>query len=493
MALFVGFYLPWRSMQLFLLALVSVRAQNVTSLTTVRPTDSVFQWIGRTAIVNTQQGYNAVMYDMPGVEVRFRVQGTRSVSALIQQNVADGPTGVTSSCTNPWSGNRLNNFLVFQDGIRIVEQRQELNPGTSCWYCTFDTGVHNVSSEVNMYQLVTGLDISKEYEIRLSKDSEADFASCEPWPNWVMLHGILIEEGAEILAPLAPANAPAKIEIIGGSAASGRCDLCGKPWTAPVSTEEERLQATSLHKSWVGQLCGPHGMDADCHITAWSGMGITSSLDANADVHLPQVFRRTVQTLPDDGNQWNFSLWRPDVVVLDLGLEDAGVMDQPGEFQQEYIKLVLNLAEWYGPHVKIIAGCGTTTTSYCQEIREVVLNRTLDAICIDYLALDRGGLNHNSCCGFPDRDTHENLMSVVRSKVERVIADRNCTKRSSRGPFAAIITLLCICLTAAFFLIWQLVRKCTGTSRARAYSIESDESEERQVPFRRTSELSARR
>lgn len=65
-------------------------------------------------------------------------------------------------------------------------------------------------------------------------------------------------------------------------------------------------------------------LQASCHTAAWSGFALTRSHYCNKPVTMPEIWQRTLATVPTDGvgglqNRWNFTAWRPAAVVINLG------------------------------------------------------------------------------------------------------------------------------------------------------------------------------
>lgn len=371
------------------------------------PADNdAFRFIGRSEIVDIEGG-KGVRFDVPGFEIRFRVTGTSTVRVLLQQKWTSEPPFLPSGCC--CTGSKPHNFLVFVDG---VPQETPLE-GSECYRCTFDTSIHENDLDVQSYPVAHSLNPDEMHEIRIVKDSEADWNRCEPWPNWLVFHGIKVDAGRA--APAPPPPDQLRIEIVGGSTTSGYCNLCVAPWHAPTGDSVDQRSA-SLDLAWTGILC--NNMTAACHITAWSGLGVISNLGTKQGRwHTPDLFRRGVQS--DPASVWDFSSWVPNVLLIDLGSNDRSAWDDPN-FVSTFLQFVSNYTSAYGPKTKVLVGCGMTETGYCPHIHSVVKQSQDNGLSVHYM--DLSGMQDWACCGHPSPTAHAKIAAHVRNLVEHVLA-----------------------------------------------------------------------
>jgi hypothetical protein len=77
-------------------------------------------------------------------------------------------------------------------------------------------------------------------------------------------------------------------------------------------------------------------LDADFHLISQSGWGVLSSWDNNPNCNIPQYYDKVCGLLYGPLNEklgaflpYDFSKWQPDIIVVNLGTNDASAFDQP--------------------------------------------------------------------------------------------------------------------------------------------------------------------
>lgn len=114
---------------------------------------------------------------------------------------------------------------------------------------------------------------------------------------------------------------------------------------------------------------------ADYHIIAHSGMGVVRNYGYKEKVSpnaMPDRFNRVFdeQELP----LWNFRLWKPDVVVINLGTNDFSTQPFPDKtvFKVGYEKLIKEVGKQYGD-VPVFCIVGPMTDEPCYSyVKEMV-------------------------------------------------------------------------------------------------------------------------
>jgi hypothetical protein len=164
--------------------------------------------------------------------------------------------------------------------------------------------------------------------------------------------------------------------------------------------------------------------DAECHTAAWSGYGMVKNC-CGGETLASDIWYRTLGTIGSANtsdphgtvkyNQWNFSSWVPDVVVINLGTNDN--LGQRQEliplYNQTYLDLVVNAAHVYNMHkreqqnanygVQFLLACGPMSDAYCSQVEWVIeqcQQQNIQASFLDF----RGFLNGTfgeACCGHP--------------------------------------------------------------------------------------------
>lgn len=124
-----------------------------------------------------------------------------------------------------------------------------------------------------------------------------------------------------------------RIEFIGDSITSGEgCVGAQKEmdWGSLVFSSVQNyatLTANALH--------------ADYHVISQSGWGVLSSWDGNPACNLPDYYEQICGLLPANGTRYQelgayeknpFTLWEPDIIVINLGTNDVCSFSQPSAY-----------------------------------------------------------------------------------------------------------------------------------------------------------------
>ena len=121
---------------------------------------------------------------------------------------------------------------------------------------------------------------------------------------------------------------PYKFEFIGDSITSGEGTIGAREENDWIS-----MFFSSVHDyaMLVSEAC-----NAECHIISQSGWGILTGWDNNPYNALPKYYDKVCGLLKGERNQtlgaqeaYDFDSWQPDVVVVNLGTNDASAFEQP--------------------------------------------------------------------------------------------------------------------------------------------------------------------
>jgi lysophospholipase L1-like esterase len=153
--------------------------------------------------------------------------------------------------------------------------------------------------------------------------------------------GILLSENSEMLSwKEIPER---KIEFIGNSI------TCGYGTEGLSKSEHWKPSTENNYQSYAPIMS--RAFRADYHITAHSGQGVVRNYGNKEKVSaiaMPNRFNRVF----DEKEQpiWDFSLWKPDVVVINLGTNDFSTQPFPDkkQFQDGYEKLINEVQKQYG-------------------------------------------------------------------------------------------------------------------------------------------------
>ncbi len=169
--------------------------------------------------------------------------------------------------------------------------------------------VHPAAAKTN-YTLISGLTPGK-HTLELFKRTE--WAMGKTW-----FYGFGLSKGERILPP--PATQKRKIEFFGNSIPCGYAD------EDTTGKDRGTSQYENGYVSYAA-ITARH-FNAEFHNTSKSGIGITVSW---FPLIMPEMYNRLDAT--DPNSKWDFSKYRPDVVVINLFQNDSWIVNMPNNEQ----------------------------------------------------------------------------------------------------------------------------------------------------------------
>ncbi|GAA1719666.1 polysaccharide deacetylase family protein [Nonomuraea bangladeshensis] len=313
---------------------------------------------------------DSVRYTWPGVTFEGRFQGT---GVGIELNDA------------------ANDYDVQIDGGAPVTLR---TPGrTTHWVTGLGGGVHTV---------------------RLAKRTES------PWTPGEF-GGFVAAPGGRVLAP--PAARARQIEFIGDSWTAGY----GNMSTSRDCSASGGINPNSNADQTFGALTA-RALNADHQLTAWSGMGMVRNYNGSSPgTDFRTYYDRTLQAAGTAAWQPPRT-WRPQVVVVGLGINDFSTPLNPGEpwadtaalaadFRAAYLGFLAKLRLRYGPGTSIVLTYPTMSgTPLADSVQQIVRERNsqgdtrVSALHYDNDAL---GLDLLGCDWHPSLHDHRLLAGAL--------------------------------------------------------------------------------
>ncbi|KAH3743455.1 esterase, SGNH hydrolase-type [Pelomyxa schiedti] len=156
-----------------------------------------------------------------------------------------------------------------------------------------------------------------------------------------------------------PRSKERTIEAIGDSLTCGYGILGASP---DCDWSDDTEDATLAYESLIAET-----FDAVLYTEAWSGKGMVRNYgDPNitSSEPFPSLYPRTLGN--SEEFMWDFSLYSPDVVILNLGTNDYSTEPYPplSVFESGYVDFLTDLRKWY-PNAAIFCICGPVTNQHC--------------------------------------------------------------------------------------------------------------------------------
>ncbi len=271
-----------------------------------------FRYVGRFDFSNPQE----VRYDWSGVYIQFSFRGTE---CAVKMND---------------TGHNYYNVFVDDQPSKTIDVKSD----------TTIVIASNIASQI--------------HKVRIYKRTEGNQGTG-------VFKGIMISENGEMLPwKDVPTR---KIEFVGNSI------TCGYGTEGLSKSERFKPSTENNYLSYAPIMA--RAFKADYHIIAHSGMGVVRNYGYKEKVSpnaMPDRFNRVFdeKELPI----WNFSKWKPDVVVINLGTNDFSTQPFPDKavFKAGYEKLINEVKKQYGD-VPVFCVVGPMTDEPCYSyVKEMV-------------------------------------------------------------------------------------------------------------------------
>lgn len=155
-----------------------------------------------------------------------------------------------------------------------------------------------------------------------------------------------------------------KIEFIGNSV------ICGYGTEGASRNEKFLPETENVNKSYA--FITARAFDAECFVTAHSGLGVFRNYDGKTMATLPQRYHQTLDT--DSLLTWDYNTWQPEVIVVNLGSNDysTSVVPDRAVVIHHYRTFIKQIRTYYG-NIPIFCLFGPTKNEPAYSvIKEVV-------------------------------------------------------------------------------------------------------------------------
>jgi len=143
----------------------------------------------------------------------------------------------------------------------------------------------------------------------------------------------------------------------------------------------------------VANCCGGSTLGSDIWTRTLATLGSTNKSDPHGT---------TVE------NTWQFSKWKADAVVINLGTKDHlgtnSSSKKSKDFMARYEALVVAVAKIYGENTGFFLACGPMSSDYCPEVNSVissVSSKGIKAYLLNQVGFDSGKYGKDCAYGHP--------------------------------------------------------------------------------------------
>lgn len=318
---------------------------------------------------------SAVQMDWSGIEIHTTATGASSIWVFL--------TGSQAS------------FNVFIDGKNIT--RVTTVDGTS------------------QYLLVSGLNPSQNYSIRLTKRSEAD-------AGVVVFGGFALSSESKLFTPKlieqqSVKAASRKIAFYGDSITCGYGDMGFSPCPFSYDTEDNLFAYGGV----TGEV-----LSAEIYTQSWSGKGLIHNYgDPNvfSDDPIPSYLNQSVAN--DVTSRWNFSRFTPDAAVINLGTNDysSGDLFSNDTFINAYLNYIAAIRTAFGvseDDLPVFVVCGPMMDGpHCSNILSVaILGNNVHYVDMEDILT---APQDNGCNGHPSYLGHRKMADILIASLRSVL------------------------------------------------------------------------
>lgn len=228
-----------------------------------------------------------------------------------------------------------------------------------------------------------------EHVVRVTKISEAQHSYCG-------LKEIQLQ-GEWLPPPAEPEGL--KLEFVGDSVTCGMGNLTPEGWQTDTTLYSDGSQTYAA--------VAAERLGACYQVIAASGCGVVRDAGNAENLLMGRLYEKT-QGLGGCTEDWDFSRFVPDAVIVNLGTNDSGVFCDKEELR-EGMKALLDTIRRCNPQAKIVWAYGLMNRGYFDEIRANVeaYAQQDDKVYFVELPLQNIGRDGTGLGGHPNTVSHE--------------------------------------------------------------------------------------
>lgn len=210
-----------------------------------------------------------------------------------------------------------------------------------------------------------------------------------------------------------PQQKKLKLEIIGDSITAGYGNM------ASQASEHFRLDQENGYLTY-GAILG-RKLDAQVHILGWSGIGILQNNDGSRTNTMPKLYTLIAPGV-NRRVKWDFTIYTPDIILLNLGTNDMASQAPKDEFIAAYVAFLKQIRS-VNPKAAIFCTMGVMGTRLVPAMEEAVLKIQKEGdknvFCIpleEQSAADGYGAD-----GHPSLATHRKMADFFYQKISEYL------------------------------------------------------------------------
>lgn len=238
----------------------------------------------------------------------------------------------------------------------------------------------------------------------------------------------LTEKGTKRQAPAAPDGL--KMEIIGDSMSVGYgvFGTLGDSWNS--LNEDGTLSYAALAARALGIAY---------QVTAVSGKGIAYNYGGNQSKRIPDIYTKTDAFHYGDA-EWDFAAWQPDLVVINLGTNDADATNESNLTAEDFrtaCAAFLKTVREKNPNAYIIYAYGVMNTKFAEDIQAVIADcNTAGDDRMSYLALDLLNNEEKATNSHPSLNANVTRSAVLIEKIQELFGS-SVSEKTTPAEIAA--------------------------------------------------------
>lgn len=246
------------------------------------------------------------------------------------------------------------------------------------------------------------------HDIQLVKLTEAQLGLLDVYD--LTINGQLME---------LPEDDRLKIEFIGDSITSG----LGNLWNSSMDRQTNGLADQDGYHTYAAFTA--RALNADAHVVSLSGWGVAGGwLTPPEDAAIENAYGYRSYYRNHTSEQWDFSSWQPDIVVINLGTNDKGIPTPVDDetLKAKVLELFADIRDHY-PQAQIVWAyglMGTAGGSVEQVVRECMEERAAqgDAVPYTYVTLP---MDQNGGGAHPNVSGQERAGRVLTAALKKLI------------------------------------------------------------------------